>query len=503
HRRWCAIHSRRPSAAAPPPDGIIGLPMQSAPRGPDPDATQRNNVGLRSAILVLVACACRDTNDKPKQSVGSDAPGSGSALVKDKQHRTQVALTRVPTIQRKIATLRGLPMERPIPAASQSTAEFREFVKRQLGKELPPDKAAKLQVAHHHIGLYTKAIDVVEVLEQTLTSQAAAYYDPAKKTFFVVMAPDDDVAMDTIVAHELTHAVQDQHFDLSKFMSSTLDDDASLARRFVVEGDATLAMFVYLAAEATGGRALQPAMMKALRAQIEALSAIGIREYGEMMRQQASALGGMEADLKTAMESMDELPPVIIQPLIDSYMKGARLAVMAYEAGGWTALDALYAQPPESTEQVLHPGEKLIGKRERPKLVALPGLPKGAELERNVIGELQWSIYFDQWGVKQLEAARGWGGDRYAVIKRDDGSVIAYIATTWDSPKDAQEFADAYVASLAQRFKGAETSKPEAGVLRTDRGKVYVRLKGSHVFIVDGGDDRKALDQLVRGTTIK
>jgi hypothetical protein len=86
------------------------------------------------------------------------------------------------------------------------------------------------------------------------------------------------------------------------------------------------------------------------------------------------------------------------------------------------------------------------------------------------------------------------------VVRRPDGHIVAAIATIWDTPNDAKEFYDAYVATLPARFKGADVSKPEAGVARGDFGKVWVKLDGSKVFVVDGGDDPKVMDKLVAGT---
>lgn len=474
-------------------------------------------------VLVLALTACRGgskpaektaTNGPTADAVGS-AGSAGSAAADpwqaekpkpgptaaERQKQIDAALARVPAILPRLAALRGLPMDTQVPALHQTADEFRSFVQRELVKELPPEKAEKLQAALLHIGLYTKAIDLVKTLEQTMTSQAAAYYDPAQKKFFVVMAPDNDMMFDTISAHELTHALQDKHFDLTKYMPITLDEDAGIARRFVVEGDATFSMFAYLTTDKAGADKL-PAMVKLMRTQIETMANMGVSEYGDMMKQQAAAFGGMDDQMKAAMETMGELPPVIVGPMIASYMKGAVLAMTAYENGGWKTVDALYTAPPESTEQVLHPTTKLYPKRESPKKVTLPKLT-GTELTQNVIGELQWTIYLQQWGLALPDAAAGWGGDRYAVMRGADGTLVGYLATTWDSPKDAKEFHDAYVASLKARFPAADTSKPASGVARTAGGKVFVKLQGSHVFIVDGGEDAKLLDQLARGAKVK
>jgi hypothetical protein len=243
-------------------------------------------------------------------------------------------------------------------------------------------------------------------------------------------------------------------------------------------------------------------MIKLVGSQIESMANMSVSDYAEMMKQQAASMTGMDAEMKKSMESIGELPPVIVGPMIDSYMKGAVVSMRAFDAGGWKAIDALYKKPPTSTEQVLHPSTKLIGKREEPKLVTLPKLP-GDELTQNVMGELQWQIYLGQWNVKQLDATAGWGGDRYAVMKDKDGRITGYLATTWDTEKDAKEFAAGYIESLKARFPGADVSTPEAGVARTDKGKVFVRQTGHHVFIVDGADDAQALDTLAKGTKVK
>lgn len=415
--------------------------------------------------------------------------------------RVAGALARVATIQPQLAVVRELAMPTPVPAEQQTTEQFRAFVQNSLAEELPAAKAVPLQRGLLHLGVFMKSFDLAKVLEQTMTSQAAAYYDPAAKKFFVVMVPESDMLLDTMSAHELTHALQDHHFDLTKYLPPTLDDDAASARRFVVEGDATFTMFAYLATKGGGADKLKP-VLGMLRTQIEAAAAMGISDYATAMKQQAAAFPGMDDSMKTAMESMEDLPPVIIGPMIDSYMKGAVVAITAYEAGGWKAVDALYATPPDSTEQVLHPATKLIGTRERPRKVTLPALP-GTEVTRNVMGELQWAIYLQQWGAPEApEAAAGWGGDRYLVVEQG-GHLVGYLATVWDAPADAQAFAAAYVATLAKRFPGADVSAPAAGVPRGDHGKVFVRVDGAKVFIVDGADDAKAIEALARGTRIQ
>jgi hypothetical protein len=472
-------------------------------------------------VAALALAACRDRPATPPSGPGSGgaakAAGSGSAAVDpwsspakpadtpaSRLERAEAALGRVATIKPEVAKLRGLSFDREVPTHYQPTGEFQAFVRREIAKELPPERSRDLSAALAHLGLLPRPIDLAQVEEQAMTTQAGAYYDPAAKAFFLVMVPDNAVMLDTISAHELTHALQDQHFDLAKFLPSdgSLDEDAATARRFVAEGDATLVMLRY-AMHGVLGDTLSSAVTGALRKQVTAFAAMDVDALKDMSRSQSAALGMMDPEIKHSIDAMDDIPSTVLVPMLDSYMKGALVALIAYEHGGWPAVDALYRDPPASTEQVLHPETKLFPTRERPHRVTL-ARTADPELAGNVLGELQWKIYFELWKSPQAaEASEGWAGDRYRVTRRKDGRLIGRIATLWDTAADAEQFATAYLASLAVRFPNAGTSTPAVGVARPDGGRVFVRTAGTRVFIVDGADDASALDALVRTTTFE
>jgi len=239
-----------------------------------------------------------------------------------------------------------------------------------------------------------------------------------------------------------------------------------------------------------------------LHQQIDLMANQDVESLKAQARGQAAALSGMGAELKQSIDAMDDIPATVLVPLLDSYMKGARVALAAYEHGGWSGVDALYRDPPSSTEQVLHPATKLYPVRERPHKVTLAATADH-ELAGSVLGELQWKIYFDLWKTPHAaEAAEGWGGDRYAVTRRKDGRLIVRIATTWDTAEDAAQFTTAYLASLAARFPGVSTAQAAAGIARPGGGKLFVRSAGARVYILDGADDASALDAMVRSTRI-
>ncbi len=428
-------------------------------------------VRLSTSILVLAACS---------------SSGNSSAPTKDQ--RVEAALARVAKIQPRLAKVRELPVKQPIPTARQSSDEFSKFLKSEIARDLPEAKSAKLSAAYLHLGLLAKRADLATALEQTMASQAAAYYDPRAKKFFVVMVPDNDLMLDTMSAHELTHGLQDQAFDLGKYLVTDppLDDDSQFARQFVVEGDATVAMYVYMAVES--GQLGTEKILRTLRPQLEQMANLDLAGYAEGMKQQAAALKDMDAEMKKSIDAMGELPPIVLEPLLASYGRGALLVLAAHQQGGWAAVDALYKDPPASTEQVLHPTTKLFPKREPPIPVTLPTLD-GELLTSNVLGELQWRTYFSLWVPGNAKASEGWGGDRYAVVKRADGSLLGFHATVWDTAADAKEFGDAYKASLAKRFP------------RADDRQSSIAVDDTRVFILDGSNDIALFAKLMKGTT--
>ncbi|MGE5187030.1 MAG: hypothetical protein ACM31C_33495 [Acidobacteriota bacterium] len=407
--------------------------------------------------------------------------------------RADAALARVHDIIPKLAKLRDLPLEKPIPAEYQSAADFRAFVHREVEKENAKD--TDLSAVLLQMGLVTEPIDLAKAEEQAFATQAAAYYDPAQKKFFLVMVPDSPVMLDAISAHELTHGLQDQHFDLQKYLAedakgvSQLDDDQQTARRFVVEGDATLAMFLYAVSDTFGGKSITPQMIGALRGQLEGMANQDTSAMVDAMTAQTGMGSGEMAD---AMKAMREIPRTILVPMIDSYLKGALVCLDAYEKGGWPAVDDLYTHPPDSTEEVLHPEAKLLAHRDPPHEITLPKLPGYDEVTSGVLGELQWRVYFSLWKHDGGDhVSEDWGGDRFAAVRGKDGKLVVLIATAWDTREAAQRFAQAYGSTVAERVAA-----------KTHAGEIHVKTEGTRVFVVDGGSDAKLVDALAAGAKI-
>ena len=106
----------------------------------------------------------------------------------------------------------------------------------------------------------------------------------------------------------------------------------------------------------------------------------------------------MGPELKASIEAMTSIPPFILDPLFGAYTKGAAAVAAVRDAGGWAAVGDLYKDPPESTEQMLHPADKLVGKRDHPVAITFAPLPAAltgwTELDQDVAGELTMAVYF-------------------------------------------------------------------------------------------------------------
>jgi hypothetical protein len=158
------------------------------------------------------------------------------------------------------------------------------------------------------------------------------------------------------------------------------------------------------------------------------------------------------------MAVLEEAPDVLAESLQFPYLQGLTFVQNLYVAGGWPAVNSAYADPPRSSEHILHPERYRAG--DMPQLVSLAPLTDtlGAgwrQVDEDIFGEFFTRYYLDQQlSLREAKtAAEGWGGDRYAVHYREsDGALVMVLRTAWDTPADAEEFVDAYAAYGEARF---------------------------------------------------
>jgi hypothetical protein len=236
---------------------------------------------------------------------------------------------------------------------------------------------------------------------------------------------------------QLLYLMQVQNFGLDELVSSQLTLDQALALAALSEGEATVVQENFLIAR-----------------YLPLETAVVPQTYTI----NAAALA--------------DAPPAVANRLLFPYESGPDFARFLFEAGGYPALDAAWADLPQSTEQILHPEKYLAD--EGPLLVTLPNLEPvlGDDwtlVETSVLGEFMLGQYLaQQLNETQVETAvSGWGGDRFAIYTNDaDGSFLMALHAVWDTPQDSTEFAALY-PNYPTRLFGS------SGELQTNGGECW------------------------------
>jgi hypothetical protein len=291
---------------------------------------------------------------------------------------------RMTELVRAAERYRGLRLKRRVPWGRVSEPELRREVLADLHEDLPPARLAAVELSLKALGLIPESMDLEAYYPQLLTSQIAGFYDPHRKVLAVVDRPGGLLGReaaaefgaelvrkmeDGLLVHELTHVLQDQHFDLDRLSDPDPLSDPGVARLALVEGDASLVMFDEL-----------------VQMPIEKLAEA--RDLlGQLLSDVGTDDGAPAAGMKLPGEKeMAAAPPWFREMLLFSYSQGAAFCLEVRRRGGQKLLDhAFAADPPRSSEQILHP-EKWYGRRDDPiKIVwpdlgrELPGYAKAAE----------------------------------------------------------------------------------------------------------------------------
>ena len=406
------------------------------------------------------------------------------------RHQTVIATTA--EVLKETSKLRELPVLRPVRSGAQTRQEIERMLVSKLNRQISPQEIHAIEQSLKKFGFVNRDFAYRPFIISLLTEQVAGYYDPAARRFHLADWIDLE-AQKPVMAHELTHALQDQHFNLRRFENwARGDSDAQLAAHSLIEGDATLTMTHYLLSRPS-------------------LAAEFMRSFGS---------GSISS------ERFDNAPRSIRETLLFPYLQGIDWATKVHQRGGWSALSKAYSQLPESTEQILH-AEKYFN-RESPMPVRLPNFtnllagskqqtatgrrgkatnqrsasrkPQSVgwqQIETDVNGEWGYYLALDEYLKSPAEskrAAAGWGGDKYALYQHSTtGDLFLVQVALWDTVQDAKEFFDAYVRRTALRYpeviQTPEDKNANTEITRrwqTREGGVVIELRGARVVILEG-----------------
>lgn len=453
------------------------------------------------AVVLLASVGC--------QAGGNQHAEPGMAAMQDEE-TAQIEQPTAPDdglpdlapIMAEVERIRGLAFTRPVPAEYQSVEDFGAYLTDELDAYFPPEKRDGMMQGLMRLGLIKEPIDLGEEMTEAMMSQAAAYYDPETGKFFYLMTDMPEMMLNGIAAHELVHALQDQHHSLqprleaieSDFLSGRRNDDAMLAFRFVVEGEATYVQMNWELEQ------MGMSLLDNPEAEAGAIGMVANMGLDALVQQAMAQAQALEEDnpLVQAMMDMKNIPPYILEPLYAAYLKGAYFCMALRHHGGWEALSGCYDDMPQSSEQVLHP-EKYFDDRDHPTPLDLPDsallrLNGFKPIDSSIHGELMLRLMFTQQGLLPegaIAAAQGWDGDVYQAWRHEDGRVAIILLTTWDSDAEAAEFALAYRDILPNKYGAYEEVQAEDDSLtfhcsesRLDSG--VVRRRGREVFVIEG-----------------
>jgi hypothetical protein len=411
-------------------------------------------LALAFALLVSGAAVAQDAS-----ATRSPSPPSSSASAD--------FLKAADEVVKEMSAILSLPQLSPLKKSVRTRDEIRAYVIRQMKEDKSESERYAGKRTLEKLGLLPKGFELDAFLVELLTEQIAGLYDPKGHEFFIAdwNSPEDQKM---VMAHELTHALQDQHFKIEKWEEAAKpNDDAQLARDAVLEGSALAAMVDYLLKDT--GR--------------------GVREAPEINPE--LFLGD-----PTTSPVFARAPQYLQDSLLFPYVAGLSFTQAFLHANtGWADLHKIFENPPVSTQQILHP--ELYLHPVKAKGVALPDLkaivpPEWKKLEENVLGEFGWREVLKQYLGKDraVKLAAPWVSDRYATFEDTKGkSVLIVYRIRMVTAEDAGRFLGNYSEALEMKYSGRHDlfRRPNYFSFTTGEGDVFLRCLDEECLGLEGG----------------
>ncbi len=401
----------------------------------------------------------------------------------------------------------GLPIKKQVKRRLTSRDEVVAYLTKHM-KDEDVKRLQRSELVLKKFGLLPRDFDLEKLLVSLLREQVAGYYDPKTKTVNLL----DWVPMDQqepVMAHELTHALQDQAINLNRWMkkgekdlgeikkdptpADIENDEIDDSREAVVEGQAEAMMLEYELAPVGRSIVNSPELVDTMESQM--------------------------ADGTDDSTVFKDAPIFLRESLTFPYSYGLKFIVALMEKGGKEkAFASVLANPPHTTRQIMQPETYLSGEKIEPMRV--PEFKRDfkdyLKFDIGAMGEFDVAVLIEQYaGKEQSERLYPeWrGGYYYAARPKNDAAAPLglFYASRWSSAERASEFAEIYARSLGQRYKKTEEVKTAAAdqTAAEDSGSKVAALHGRHewkteegtVVIEDRGDTVLVTESLDPATT--
>ncbi len=467
------------------------------------------------AVLLLATSAFAQQPAPPKPQGPAKPPPSTKAHSQPEQEKeitpeeAKQLFELVDQILRFASEDSHLPIRGPVKRELMSRSQFHDYLIKKMEEDPDTQRFRRTEAVLRKLGLVPHDFDLRAFLVRMLEEQVEGFYDPKTKTMYLLNWVQPDLQQ-PVLAHELTHALQDQNFDLDKWGDVTPEpkapvksdpykiepDEERAARQSVSEGQAMLVMLDFILAPS--GRTVADAPFMA-----------------EMFKQQTLEETESSPVLKSA-------PMYIRESLLFAYTFGLGFEQRLLHEGGYQlAFDAALRVPPRNTHQIMEPQAYL----DREQLPPMP-FPRIASLvekqyasyDAGEVGQFDVYVLLKQFDDQKVadEVSSKWRGGLYWVVVRPNhkldpskpvqaSDLAVFYLSRWASDEDATRFARLYSAWLDKRYKQVEKTPAApgagnnfaqrvAGVNRwnTEDGPVYVEPWGQSVLIMESFDDQTA-----------
>ncbi len=380
------------------------------------------------AGLSLVAAAAR----LPLGGLTPLPTGQASA-----QEFTNPAELSFDAIKSRVTQLRGLAPKQDVPEVALTQQEYRDRMIADMADEDSQksiEDSRQLMVA---LGLLQPDIDLYQMELDFRTGIVLGEYDPETKELYVITGTDLTRPLERVtLAHEFTHALQDQYYDIRALLPKDSDNsDRDLAVSSLLEGDALISEQLY------ENHVLTRA------------------ERQEKRRQEQSMSGQL---------NLDRVPLVILEETYFPYVYGPEFIatvigrsnyrqMMDSGTGYGAAVERIFQDPPKSSAQIIHPDKYL--NNVQPVAVSFPDLaaalgPGWEQRRKDLLGEIDHRILIQQFVNRDLgeRAADGWAGDAFALLRNGNQTAVV-VRSVWDTPNEASEWFDAYTRAMTARYR--------------------------------------------------
>jgi hypothetical protein len=370
----------------------------------------------------------------------------------------------------EVSKITGLEARKPITRELITREGIRKLVQSRLDQETTEEEIRLEELYLKKFGFVEADFDLAGRMVDVLAEQATALYDfKTKKLYLATWTPAD--MQEFALVHELVHALQDQHFNLGKYIDGAKGADGDLARTAVVEGQASWVMTEYVMRQ--GGRSLLQSRFLAVAA--AAASRVEAREYPVFAA----------------------TPLFLQETLLFPYTWGLLFQQSVLEERGEAGFGEVFRHPPASTQHILSPEAYFEGRKP-----AKPELPKATlgrpykKVIEGEVGQLEHSILIRKFVTEEdaKELAPKWRGGRYALFEpRSKERAVLVYAVAWESADDAARYFEFYKQVLGKKWNMARFETESAGEVtgHSEAGGFILSHHGMIVTSVEGLPDAK------------